>query len=79
MASVVYYKGFPVYLSLFRPISTQFLRAVCFYKDIWNEVGCDVNYFYDLRNQWIKSFISELNEKFEYSIDENGVRFIKSI
>lgn len=54
-------------------------QRVCVHKDIWNEVGCDVNYFYDLRNQWIKSFISELNEKFEYSIDENGVRFIKSI
>ncbi|MFR1810401.1 MAG: hypothetical protein ACLSWP_02535 [Terrisporobacter sp.] len=54
-------------------------QRVCVHKDIWNEVGCDVKYFYDLRNDWIKSFINELNNKFEYSIDENGVRLIKSI
>ena len=54
-------------------------QRICVHKDIWNEVGCDVNYFYELRNTWIKSFISELNSKFEYLIDENGVRLIKSI
>lgn len=54
-------------------------QRICVHKDIWNEVGCDVNYFYELRNTWIKSFISELNSKFEYLIDENGVRLIKDI
>ena len=33
----------------------------------------------NLRNTWIKSFINELNSKFEYLIDDNGVRLIKSI
>lgn len=57
----------------------KWVQRICVHKNIWDEVGCNVNYFYNLRNVWIKSFINELNNNYEYSIDENGTRTIKSI
>ena len=51
----------------------------CVHKDIWSEVGCDVSYFYNLRNSWIKSFISELNDKYVYSIEDTGMKVIRTI
>ena len=41
------------------------------HKDIWDELGCDVNYFYNLRNTWIESFVSNLNDNFKYTVDNN--------
>ena len=54
-------------------------QRICVHKDIWQEVGCDVNYFYSLRNVWIKSFVNELNNDYEYSIEESGMREIRNI
>ena len=51
---------------------------ICVHKDIWEEVGCDVNYFYNLRNAWIKSFVSNLNSNFRYIV-ENNTKSIKRI
>ena len=50
---------------------------ICVHKDIWEEVGCDVNYFYDLRNLWIESFVKNLNENFKY-VSEGNVKIIES-
>ena len=44
---------------------------ICVHKDIWEEVGCDVNYFYNLRNTWIKVFVNNLNNNFKYTIEDN--------
>ena len=41
------------------------------HKDIWDKVGCDVNYFYNLRNAWIGSFVSNLNDNFKYIVESN--------
>lgn len=54
-------------------------RRICVHKDIWQEVGCDVDYFYKLRNAWIKSFVSELNSNYEYLTEENGISVIRHI
>lgn len=51
---------------------------ICVHKDIWEEVGCDVNYFYDLRNTWIKVFVNNLNENFKYVVEDN-IKAIESI
>mgnify|MGYP003413036735 FL=1 len=48
------------------------------HKDIWDEVGCDVNYFYNLRNAWIETFVSNLNDSFKYTV-ENNTRSIEHI
>ena len=55
----------------------EWVQRVCVHKDIWEEVGCKVDYFYDLRNKWIESFVNELNNNYGYYIDNNGVRSIK--
>ena len=41
------------------------------HKDIWDEVGYDVNYFYNLRNAWIETFVSNLNNNFKYTVENN--------
>ncbi len=41
-------------------------RRVCVHEDTWNKEGVDVRIFYSLRNVWIKNFIKELNNNFEY-------------
>ena len=41
------------------------------HKDIWDKVGCDVNYFYNLRNAWIETFVSNLNDNFKYIVENN--------
>lgn len=48
------------------------------HKDIWDSIGCDVNYFYNLRNAWIKSFVSNLNNNFRYIV-ENSEKSIEHI
>jgi hypothetical protein len=46
-------------------------QRVDVHKDIWEEVGCDVNYFYSLRNSWISTFVNSLNNNFRYVVEEN--------
>ena len=41
-------------------------RRVCVHKDIWADKNIDVNYFYGLRDLWIKTFVEEVNGKFQY-------------
>ena len=41
------------------------------HKEIWDSIGCNVDYFYNLRNAWIETFVSNLNSKFKYIIKEN--------
>lgn len=47
-------------------------RRICVHKDIWESANGDVNYFYDLRNLWIKSFVTEVNNEFKYTKDEDN-------
>ncbi len=51
---------------------------ICVHKDIWEEVGCDVDYFYNLRNAWIKVFVNNLNNNFKYTI-EDTIKVIEHI
>jgi uncharacterized protein (DUF2164 family) len=41
-------------------------RRVCVHESIWNSEGLEVNYFYNLRDLWIETFIKEVNNKFSY-------------
>lgn len=47
-------------------------RRVCVHKEIWENEGVDVQTFYNLRDLWIKSFVEELNPKFEYVVENDG-------
>lgn len=55
----------------------EWIQTVCVHRDIWEEVGANVNYFYRLRDTWIRVFISELNPDYVYEVEVNGVRVIK--
>lgn len=54
----------------------EWIQTVCVHRDIWEEVGANVNYFYRLRDTWIRVFVDELNQDFEYEVEVNGVRTI---
>jgi len=55
----------------------EWKRRICVHKDIWTAEGGDVNYFYDLRNLWIKSFVNEINGNFQYVERESGVMAVE--
>ncbi|MBD7912357.1 hypothetical protein [Clostridium cibarium] len=48
----------------------SWVRTLCVHKDIWDQEQGDVNFFYHLRSLWVKSFVSKVNEEFEY-LEEN--------
>ena len=58
------------------PSLVKWERRICVHKDIWNEAGGDVEYFYKLRSLWIKSFVSNVNSNFTYN-EEDGFRIIE--
>ena len=50
----------------------EWKRRVCVHKEIWENEGISVDVFYDLRSEWIKAFVSEMNSDYEYiKLDEN--------
>lgn len=59
--------------------SIEWIQRRCVHKDIWDEIGCDVSYFYELRNSWIKAFIHELNNKYEYFAEDKGMKIVKVV
>ncbi len=52
---------------------------VCLHKPYWNEVGGDVENFYELRNAWMSSFVKTLNADFEYKKIEDGTYVIARV
>ena len=44
----------------------EWKRRICVHQDIWGKEGIDVNVFYSLRSLWIKAFVNEVNNDFEY-------------
>jgi hypothetical protein len=52
------------------------VRTICVHKDIWENEQGDVNFFYQLRSLWVKSFVSKVNEEFEY-LEENESMIIR--
>ena len=50
----------------------EWKKRVCVHKEIWENEGISVDVFYDLRSEWIKAFVSEMNSDYEYvKLDEN--------
>jgi len=52
-------------------------RKTCVHKDIWEKEDIPVNVFYTLRDEWIKAFVENVNEKFIYKIYEDNMFTIK--
>jgi len=47
-------------------------RSICVHKDMWEKENVNVNCFYNLRNLWIKSFVSTVNNEFKYTEGEEN-------
>lgn len=52
-------------------------RRVCVHKEVWETEGVNVDLFYNLRSLWIKAFVNEINDEFEYTEEENGLKSIR--
>ncbi|MGL4911680.1 MAG: hypothetical protein ACRC3Y_04530 [Romboutsia sp.] len=46
--------------------TVKWKRRICVHKDIWQKEDVDVSIFYNLRSLWIKAFVNEVNDEFEY-------------
>ncbi|MBU5336127.1 hypothetical protein [Intestinibacter bartlettii] len=44
----------------------RWIRRVCVHRELWEEEGVNVSVFYTLRGLWIKEFVHDLNNNFEY-------------
>ena len=57
------------------------VQTNCLHINYWKTAGVDVDSMYDLRAEWKKAFVSELNSDFEYSVsgdkDSSFVHTIK--
>jgi len=51
--------------------------TMCLHKPYWDKVGGDINTFHELREAWIKNFISALNPEFSYEKNNNSHRIVK--
>lgn len=64
-----------------RKSEADFLEASsdnCLHIGYWNTAGLDADTMYDLRKEWTKTFVNELNPNFIYNVDmdkaDNGKR-----
>ncbi|WP_252217263.1 hypothetical protein [Clostridium sp. VAP41] len=55
----------------------EWTRRICVHKEIWDKESGDVEYFYFLRSLWIKAFVNEINNEFDYLEENNGVKSIR--
>lgn len=49
------------------------IRDTCVHQNYWEEVGGDINVYYELRDAWLNSLVSELGYSFE-KVDEKTYR-----
>lgn len=54
-------------------------RRVCVHKEMWTKENLDSKYFYEIRNEFIKEFVTIVNPSFKYDILENGEMIIEKI
>ena len=55
----------------------EWKRRICVHQDIWNKECIDVDVFYNLRSLWIKYFVNEVNNNFEYVETEDNTFVIR--
>lgn len=55
------------------------IATTCIHAEYWEREGGDVKNFYDLRDNWIASFVKELNPSFNYEVLEDGTKVIKRV
>ncbi len=56
----------------------QWKRRICVHSDIWQREGVDVKVFYELREFWIKAFVTAVNSDFHYGEKEDNTMVIEN-
>lgn len=59
--------------------NVEWKKRVCVHKDIWENEEVPVNIFYDLRNEWIRAFVNEMNRDYEYIKLSDEIQMIRKI
>lgn len=55
-------------------------RTISVHKDSFHNEKVDVNSFYNMRDEWIKSFVAQLNSQFDYEkIADNEMKIYKVV
>lgn len=55
----------------------EWKRRVCVHKQVWEKEGISVDVFYNLRNEWINSFVSGMSNDYEYVQLDGDVQAIR--
>ena len=55
----------------------QWKVSNCLHKGYWEQVGGDLDNFYELRNIWVASFVSNVNASYSYTFEVNNISGIK--
>ncbi len=53
--------------------------TTCLHTQYWNRVKGDISHFYDLRREWVTSFVSSINEAYQYTTNSEGIHKISKI
>lgn len=59
--------------------NVQWERIVCVHKEIWEKESISVEIFYNLRSEWIKAFVTEMNSNYEYVQLNKNLQEIRKI
>lgn len=59
--------------------NVEWKKRICVHKDIWENEEVPVNIFYDLRNEWIRAFVNEMNRDYEYIKLSDEIQMIRKI
>lgn len=55
----------------------EWKRRICVHKELWEKEGVSVDIFYNLRNEWINSFVLEVSSDYEYVQLEENIQAIR--
>lgn len=55
----------------------EWKRRVCVHKQVWEKEGISVEVFYNLRNEWINSFVFEMSNDYEYVQLDGDIQAIR--
>lgn len=53
-------------------------KRICVHREIWETAGVDVRVFYELRDLWMKAFVTEVNSNFHFTMLKDGTMLIEN-
>lgn len=53
-------------------------KRICVHREIWERAGVNVRVFYELRDLWMKAFVTEVNSNFHFVTMKDGTMLIEN-